>query len=169
MLHVCPHFSVFRWRLCNGVITRPRGPTACERSRNWVISPVLQYGSELPSKGQEGKNYCHIFSYHCIHTEWVFFCGFTQTVHWSECWDSTLKYGTGVSFEFHPGLSSLLNWRYVTSEVGTSSLITQESIWQHSIGRIYLETWRYELDAVLRPGHGYPKLPVQKNSIRNQC
>jgi hypothetical protein len=49
----CP---VFRKRPCDELITRPRSPTACEKDQgNWVISPVLQYGRQLPSMGARGE------------------------------------------------------------------------------------------------------------------
>jgi hypothetical protein len=53
---LCLCCTVFNWRPCDELITRPRSPTVCERSRNWlwVISPVLQHGSEIPSKGARG-------------------------------------------------------------------------------------------------------------------
>jgi hypothetical protein len=66
-------FPLFRQRLCVELITHPKCPTACERSRNWVISPVLQYGSSSRKGGKKKKKYIKVYKRTwCFFTLWSF-------------------------------------------------------------------------------------------------
>jgi hypothetical protein len=52
---LCLCCTVFRYRPCDELITRPRSPTVCEWSRKWEISPMLRKWEQAPKWEQRGR------------------------------------------------------------------------------------------------------------------
>jgi hypothetical protein len=77
---VCLCCPLFRQRPCDELIASLRSPTACERSRNWVMSPVLQYGSELPSN-MGCTRLLLVCSVNWLWLPWVFCCVLCENGH----------------------------------------------------------------------------------------
>jgi hypothetical protein len=73
----CPVFYVEALRRADHP---PKESYVCERSRNGVIDPVLQFGGELPRKGARGRKKFDKEKYHIMNTS-VFRMRFLSLLH----------------------------------------------------------------------------------------